>query len=273
MKAVMLLENLSSDDRLAAEHGLSLYLETDRRRILFDTGQSDAFARNADILGIDLRSVDMAVLSHGHYDHSGGLARFLALNDHAPVYIHKRAFERHKAPDGRDIGIRPLPKSEGRIILTEDETVLDDGLVLRTCNAGVRPYPAHSGDLLMFRDDRFVPDDFHHEQYLCLREHGRNVVISGCSHKGILNILHWLHPDVLIGGFHFMNLDVEGEGRAELDRAAEALAACPAVCFTCHCTGRKQFDYLKPRLGDRLHYLSAGMGLILDEKGLRITGA
>ena len=273
MRIITLIENTPGAPGCAHEHGLSLYIETACHTLLLDTGATGAFADNAAALGLDLGRVDTVVLSHGHYDHSGGLARFLALNDHAPVYIHKRAFERHKAADGRDIGIRPLPKSEGRIILTDDETVLDDGLMPRTCNAGPRPYPAHSGDLLMFRDDRFVPDDFHHEQYLCIRDHGRNIVISGCSHKGILNILHWLKPDVLIGGFHFMNLDVEGEGRAELDCAAEALAACPAVCFTCHCTGRKQFDYLKPKLGDRLHYLSAGMGLILDENGLRIIGA
>ena len=271
MKAVMLLENLSTDSRLAAEHGLSLYLETERHRILFDTGQTDAFARNAKVLGIDLRTVDMAVLSHGHYDHCGGLPRFLAVNDHAPVYIHKNAFARHQAADGREIGIRELPECRGRIVLTGDELVLGKDLQLLTCNALPRPYVSHSGDIRMFRNGRFVQDDFHHEQYLCIREHGRLIVISGCSHKGILNILHWLHPDVLIGGFHFMSRDVEGEGRAELDGAAQVLRACPTVCYTCHCTGKKQFDYLKTTLGDRLHYLSTGMSLVLDEHGMTVT--
>ena len=272
MKAVMLLENLSADSRLEAEHGLSLYLETGDHRILFDTGQTDAFARNAEKLGIDLRAVDMAVLSHGHYDHSGGLARFLAINDHAPVYIHREAFERRKAADGREIGIRSLPESEGRIVLTGDSLELRQDLRLCTCNGATAPYASHSAGLLMFREGCFVPDDFHHEQYLCIREQGKLIVVSGCSHKGVLNILHWLRPDVLIGGFHFMSLDAEGEGSAELDRAAETLAACPTVCCTCHCTGKKQFDYLKPKLGDRLHYLSAGMGLIVDENGVRVTG-
>lgn len=263
MKAVMLLENLAENNRLAAEHGLSLYLEAKGRRILFDTGQTDAFARNAEVLGIDLRNVDMAVISHGHYDHTGGLARFLAINDHAPVYVHRQAFERHQAGDGREIGMDMSLASSRRLVLTDGVATLDDDMWLCTCNDRERPFPSHSGDLLMYRDGQLVQDDFHHEQYLCIRENGRLIVISGCSHKGILNILHWLHPDVLIGGFHFKDLDPEKDGLSDLDAAAESLAAFSTTYYTCHCTGKKQFDYLKGRLGSQLHYLAGGMNVVL----------
>ena len=94
MKITALIENTSARG-LPTEHGLSLFVETAEHKFLFDMGQTDLFARNAETLGIALSKVDFAVLSHGHYDHGGGLNTFLALNDHAPVYMSRYAFEPH----------------------------------------------------------------------------------------------------------------------------------------------------------------------------------
>ena len=95
MTITSLLENTAARAGIAAEHGLSLYIETATRRILFDMGQTDLFARNAEALGIDLSRVDLAILSHGHYDHGGGLAAFLEINQTAPVYLTEAAFLPH----------------------------------------------------------------------------------------------------------------------------------------------------------------------------------
>ena len=264
MRITMLLENAAAEGTgLAAEHGLSLYIEAAGRRILFDTGQSDAFAQNAEALGIDLSAVDFAVISHGHYDHTGGLARFLELNGHAPVYLHRSAFEERQDSHGRSIGMDAALAQSPRLIFTDDALALGEGLDLFTCNAKQRPFSSHSGGLFQMQGGLPMQDDFLHEQYLRIREGGKTVVISGCSHKGILNIMHWLEPDALIGGFHFMGLDAEGDGREALDSAAEALAGYDAEYFTCHCTGRKQFDYLKGKLGERLHYFAGGMSIEL----------
>lgn len=263
MRVTMLLDNIAADERLAAEHGLSLYIETEKHRMLFDAGQSDAFARNAEALGIDLAAVDIAFVSHGHYDHTGGLSRFLELNERAPVYVHREAFGRHIHKDGRNIGMPAELAGNPRLILTDGPLRIDDELSLGSFNEEARPFPSHGEGLLMLRDGQPVQDDFRHEQYLSIREagSGRHVVISGCSHKGVLNILGWTEPDVLIGGFHFMGLDPQGAGREELEHAAQALAGHKAACWTCHCTGKKPFDWLKERLGERLHYLAGGMSI------------
>ena len=116
MKLYTLMENTTCRPDFDAEHGLSLYIETDRHRLLFDIGQSGTFADNAEKLGVDLAAVDCAVLSHGHYDHGGGLKRFLEINDHAPVYLNRNAFgEYYHGPD-RYIGLDTQLKKSGRLI-------------------------------------------------------------------------------------------------------------------------------------------------------------
>ena len=95
MKITALVENTTCSDELAKEHGLSLYIEACGKRVLFDTGLGDNFAANAEKLGVDLENIDFAVLSHGHYDHGGGLARFIAINGTSPIYARELAFEPH----------------------------------------------------------------------------------------------------------------------------------------------------------------------------------
>ena len=114
MKIVTLMENTSCREDVCFEHGLSLYIETDTHKILFDAGQSAAFADNAEKLGVDLRKVDFAVLSHGHYDHSGGLGRFLEINGTASVYVSRYAFEPHYSANGY-IGLDPALQRSSRI--------------------------------------------------------------------------------------------------------------------------------------------------------------
>ena len=92
VRVTALLENTAGRAGLCAAHGLSLYIETPRHKILFDMGPGDEFLSNAEKLGVDLTAVDLAVLSHGHDDHGGGLAAFCRVNDHAPIYLHRSAF-------------------------------------------------------------------------------------------------------------------------------------------------------------------------------------
>ena len=257
MKIWTLMENTACQEDLAAEHGLSLYIETGSRKILFDAGQTDAFVGNAAKMGVDLSLVDTAVLSHGHYDHSGGMKAFLEYNSNAKIYANQFAPEPHFNGTEKYIGIDPALAASERISYEKTDLSLGEGITLYS--AGIpTPYGVESFGLNTRRFGRFVLDDFCHEQYLLIEEDGKRVLFSGCSHRGILNIVTHFRPDVLVGGFHFMKLDPEGAGRVALEAAARALLDADCVFYTGHCTGLAQYAFLKERMGDKLRYLSAG---------------
>lgn len=253
MRITVLAENTSVGEQIGAEHGLSLFIETEKHRILFDMGQTDLFAENAAKLGVDLRTVDFAILSHGHYDHGGGLSTFLCLNRTAPVYVNRCAFEPHYNGTEKYIGLNTALQSHERLIFTDDECKICTGVTLYSCNERQKRTDLGSFGLNMQVNGRFFPDDFRHEQYLLLEENGKRVLISGCSHKGILNIVEWFSPDVLVGGFHFSKLPTD----STLAGYAIDLNRFNTEFYTCHCTGEAQFAFMKTYM-KRLHYLSAG---------------
>ena len=259
----VLVENTSLSPALHAEHGLSLYLEADGKRILLDCGQTDAFAKNAELLGVDLGAVDLCILSHGHYDHGGGIPAFLSQNSHAPVYIHRDAFGRHFSGPEKEIGIDPSLKNHPQIMLTGDETVLSPHLRLLTLNEKKMLYPLSNENMLRMENGRLTEDRFFHEQYLLIEEAGKRILISGCSHKGALNLMHRLQPDVLIGGFHWKKRATYGESGLSLLREADMLAQFPARFYTCHCTGEQVYAFIEPRFSGRIGYLSCGCELTL----------
>ncbi|MCR5652561.1 MAG: MBL fold metallo-hydrolase [Ruminococcus sp.] len=251
MRITALTENTTEYD-LPVEHGLSLYIEALGHKILFDTGQSETFARNAEELGADLTAVDIAVLSHDHYDHAGGIKKFLEINDKAPLYMSRCAFEERYHGD-KYIGIDKSLQGSGRIILTCGVTEIADGLTLYDCNDREKLIDFGSFGLTMTKNGEKVPDDFRHEHYLLIEERGKRVLISGCSHKGIINIENWFEPDVLVGGFHFMDLPLDDK----LESYAKALDSFDTVYYTCHCTGTEQYAFMKKYM-NKLHYISTG---------------
>ena len=259
----VLMENTACNPVFACEHGLSLYIVAGGRRILFDAGQTEAFADNAARMGVDLSAVDLCILSHGHYDHSGGLQKFLEVNSHAPVYMHRRALEPHFGSAGRSIGVDAAQLDPSRIVFTGDTHALGDAMCLCTCSGMKAEYPDSAQGMFADAGSGPVPDDFAHEQYLVIEENGRRIVVSGCSHKGVLNIAKWLSPDVLIGGFHFMKLDPAGGDASFLEDAARTLLARPCTYYTGHCTGEAPFAFLKDRMADRLHAIRTGSAFVL----------
>ena len=252
MKLTVLTENTSSYG-LPCEHGLSMYIESNGQRILFDTGQSALFAENAERLGIDLSTVDICVLSHGHYDHGGGLMRFLEINNNAEIYLSRYAFGSYFNAKGKYIGLDPELRKSDRLIFTDDVCAVGEGLTLYSCNGREKAHDMGSGGLTVMKNGALVPDDFLHEQYLLIEDNGKRILISGCSHKGVLNLTEWFKPDILIGGFHFMKLPLDDT----LKGYAEKLNSYDTDYYTCHCTGAEQYVYMKQYM-DRLRYIGVG---------------
>ena len=256
MKITALVENTLGNRGVQVEHGLSLYIETQGKKILFDMGQTAAFAENAEKLGIDLAAVDVAVLSHGHYDYGGGLEVFRKINKTAPVYLSQYAFQPHLNGEGKNIGLSPELIACSGLKFTGDIAFLGNGLKLYACNERPKKYPMPNSGMQAVIDGVTREDDVRHEQYLLIEEAGKRVLITGCSHKGILDLSEWFAPDVLIGGFHFFKLPVD----ETLGEYARILNSSKTRYYTCHCTGTEQYAYLKPRM-ERLEYLACGQSI------------
>ena len=186
MNITVLTENTSKSNKFEAEHGLSLYIETKKHKILFDMGQSDMFTRNALTAGINLSDVDFAVLSHGHYDHGGGMAKFLEINNTAPIYVNKNAFGDYYNANLKYIGLDKELSKNNRIIFTDEITTITQGFTLYSCNEKARPNDKGSFGLSKMVADKYIPDRFLHEQYLLIEESGKKVLIGKERIPGII---------------------------------------------------------------------------------------
>ena len=264
------MENTACDAGLCAAHGLSLYIETPKHKILFDMGPDDGFIGNAQKLGVDLSAVDIAVLSHGHYDHGGGLRAFSEVNSRADILIHTDAFGNFYAlEEGREpryIGLDPeLWELESRVIPTADFVKLDDELTLFSDEPEVFPALAASAKLRVETPDGLRPDPFTHEQNLLVTAWGKSALFAGCAHRGIVNILAGAKerlgrlPDAVFGGFHFFELDpADPESGRLIEETGRALLEGDTVYYTGHCTGDYAYEKLRAILGDRLRPMTGG---------------
>ncbi|MBQ2681092.1 MAG: MBL fold metallo-hydrolase [Eggerthellaceae bacterium] len=259
MKVTVLSENTTKGPKVTPEFGLSLHVECGGQSILFDAGSGGNFARNAQALGIDLSQVDSAVLSHGHFDHANGFGTFIEMNDHAPIYAHE-GFDGDifKKPD-EYIGIAAELKGNSRFEVVSESREIGEGLVLLSYDSATSLHPIESGDMCVKGEDGMRPDDFSHEHYLLACEGDVRLLVTGCSHKGIANIMAWAkaqHVTHVIGGFHLMGVQSGEFGK--LDGLADELLAYGAMYYTGHCTGIEQYAYLKSRMGNKVCYAGTG---------------
>ena len=280
MKVTVLAENTASPDgRLAGEHGLSLHVEHGGLRILHDAGASGRFADNAAALGIELSRVDLAVLSHGHYDHGGGLVRFLAANGSAPVYLARSALEPHYAGlplARREVGIKAgeLERHHDRLRFVDADAEVSPGVHLVTSIGKAHPWVAFNRSLGSRQGRRVVPDDLSHELAMVVDLADGMVVFTGCGHRGVLNMVdaaRALFPGrdirAVIGGFHLggvpgKNLYVEPD--ASVRRVGEGLLERGVqMTWTGHCTGERAGQVLKDVMGDRVALLRTGLAIDL----------
>ena len=277
MKVVSLIENnrLPHRQDLHAEPGLALGIFSESRRILFDTGISGAFASNARKLDVDLAEMDLAVISHHHFDHGGGLAAFLEANNRAQVYLRRSETERFylklfgpfKRPIGLDENL--IQRNIQRFSFIDQLTEIAEGVFVLTRIGRQHPTPKGNRHLLKSSGTSNKPDDFEHELILVVRENGALTVFTGCSHHGILNMLdavveHFPGQPIkaLFGGFHLIDhpliynmalspAEIRELGRAILNYSIEKV-------YTGHCTGKKAYPFLREAMGERLETMTTG---------------
>lgn len=173
MRIVNLIENTEGKNHCLFEHGLSFYIETKRHKLLVDTGASNAFLKNASLLGIDLKQVDLVILSHGHYDHAGGILGFAEQNPNAAIYVQHLAGEEyyHKsASTEKYIGIDPKIKELPQLKWIDGNKRIDEELFLFSGVSGRRLWPLGNLELKIKKGQDFSQDEFLHEQYLVIEE-------------------------------------------------------------------------------------------------------
>lgn len=273
MRITTLIENTKGVAGCACEHGLSFYIETKRHTVLMDTGQSALFLENAAKLGADLTRVDTVVISHGHYDHGGGLPHFMKVNDHAAIYLQKAAADGHYSVDSpekppRYNGLAPEIMQSDRITWLDGDLQIDDELSIFAGIGQRYPVPAGNEKLKarLSPDSDLIQDDFRHEQCLVISQGGKLTLLSGCAHHGILNILDHFRklygrdPDYVISGFHMMKRDgiYTDEDVRLIRETAQILQQSDTLFFTGHCTEIRPYEIMREIMGDQLQYVHCG---------------
>jgi 7,8-dihydropterin-6-yl-methyl-4-(beta-D-ribofuranosyl)aminobenzene 5'-phosphate synthase len=272
MRIVTLLENDTIKKDLKKAHGLSFYIETKKHKILFDLGPKDFFLKNAKRLNVNIKDVDIVVISHGHDDHAGGLLSFLKINKTATIYVNKKAFDEHiKIKNGImfNIGVSFPKKYENRFVFVDQDMIIDNELTI-FANVPYQKPIIGSSNLQIYRDGFYQDYMFRDEIYLVVFENYNKVLFSGCSHNGIGHIIDTLEQRAgilfsqIVGGFHLSHFDEFNVDQADF---LDALSLRfknrkDTEFFTCHCTGEKAYNYMKFHLKDKLVRLKTGDSII-----------
>ena len=273
MKITFLSDNKTEKAACIAEWGLSILVESKGHKVLLDVGSSEIFSRNAKALGIDLADVEALAISHGHFDHTDGMETFAEVNKIAPVYLHKEAIDEEYAVmsdgslDPMNDGIRWseefIERIKPRLVMTEGITKINDNMTLV---ANIPLLPEYPMTERFVRPDKnnpgqYVDDNMDHEQFLVVEEDRGIFILSGCSHKGVMSIIHYakeLFPGKkilgFIGGMHLYPLTKEGR-KEVVDNICNLDLD---VIFPVHCTGMDAIIMFRERLGEKCVVASAG---------------
>lgn len=269
LRVTALVENTVRQPNLLAEHGLAFWIEADKHHILFDTGQGKVLLHNAQCLNIRLRAATKVVLSHGHFDHTGGLTDVLSTAGKVELYLHPAAMQAKyrreaKAPH-RSVGIPGLDEQalSGRhrsLVWTREPTQLAEGIHV------TGPIPRRNdfedtGGPFFLDDACEIPDPLLDDQALYIDTSVGTVVILGCAHSGVVNTLDfiaeltgWDRIHAVLGGMHLL--------RATSQRLVMTVAALKRYGVrkigAVHCTGAQATSYLRSQLPDACLELCTG---------------
>lgn len=270
----VLIEN-SASEGLCAEHGLCLYVEYKNKKYLIDSGASDLFAENADKMGIDLDQIDIAFLSHAHYDHSSGYTKFFEKNKHAKVYLQEasknRQYFKIAGPIKKYIGIPEgmLNKYADRFEYVNGAAKIDDGVFIVPHSSDKISERAKHTHMCVVVDNKIQYDDFKHEQTIVFEEEDGLICFNSCSHSGVdvvIDEVQKAFPNqkikAYVGGFHMMGVLGASSCSYTKDEvqivANKLMESTDARFFSGHCTGTVAYEWLKEILGKRLEAFHSG---------------
>ncbi|MHC1721647.1 MAG: MBL fold metallo-hydrolase [Aminipila sp.] len=280
VKFTFLSENKTDHPGCMAEHGLSVYIEAAEKIILFDTGASDVFAKNAEFLNIDLKQVEHTVISHGHYDHTEGLPDFCNINTNSHIYIHKDAFEETYGTENGVLDKKPCSilweekikdsilkrtiQTDGIYKISED--IVISGTIpnvegIQTTEKFYIKKVSQNGKV------ELSEDEMKHEQFLVIRDRDKEgiskgiYVFSGCSHKGVIPVIRYakqIFPGEkllgLIAGMHLYSADEATRNKVVTEIVKENIKMVMPV----HCTGIKAICDLKAAMEDKCIVATTG---------------
>jgi 7,8-dihydropterin-6-yl-methyl-4-(beta-D-ribofuranosyl)aminobenzene 5'-phosphate synthase len=281
MKCTVLVDNQANpaEASLRNEHGLSVLIQTKANTILFDTGASDLLAHNSTQLGIDLQAVDAVVLSHGHYDHAGGLAAFLKMNSEATAYCCPGALEPHVVKLfgflSKDIGVsrKALNSFVQRFVEVGGITEIATGVYVVPHIPLSHATPKDMGMFFKKTGGRLQKDDFTHEILLVVKEQSGMTVLTGCAHKGVLNTMAaatgnfpGVPIEALIGGLHMTNPVTKrlSETEDDISLVGAQLQKNKTLkkLYAGHCTGPMAYSLLRQQMGGKIDTLMVGKQIV-----------
>ncbi|MBB5337120.1 MBL fold metallo-hydrolase [Pectinatus brassicae] len=271
LKITTLIENMPSDNEaLLYEHGLSLFIEFDGKKIIFDTGKSGDYIENAKLLNIPLEKTDTLIVSHGHYDHAGGVLKTIdLLKTNTTMYVGQEFFNlKHKKLEDGSYKFNGIDFSENDLIrkkiklikISKDLQFISGNIVIFKKIARSNTFEKQNPKFMVKKNNDMKPDDFADEIVLGLITKKGLVVVAGCSHLGIVNILTSISKTInipiyaVLGGTHLVEADA-----VRISKTIEAFRNMNIkYVAVSHCTGETGIKIIKQELRE---------GFILNNTG------
>lgn len=270
----ILMDNIGNDD-LLIEHGFSVWIEYGDKVTIFDTGQSDAFIKNAQKLGCDLSKVDTLVLSHGHYDHTGGIAALYSINPDITLIAHPAVmtYPRYSLHPGKPPRMIAMPASEQQVIetLPESQSIgtknpyeIYPGFYFSGEIPRIHEFEDVGGPFYLDTDKR-KPDTLPDDASLWFQTENGLIILTGCCHSGLINTVEHIQKVSgedriagIIGGLHLLHANEE-----RINITADALNQWqPQFVIACHCTGSDAIQQLKQKTS--VNIVSGYCGFVMN---------